>query len=140
MNTYENRISTYSSAVSEQRKLMLYTVFASLCIGGFIGHQLQQFLEIMCAVRGTCYGNEEGFIYQTSLIHPIAIKLFTASIVLMSASVLMKLLMPVSALKIAGIMSSKDLLEVEKLYTVLFFTGSIFLIISLPLMFFSQLL
>ena len=133
MITYENTLSNYSSATSDQSKLMIFSLFASLCIGSFIGHQFEQFLDVMCAMRGTCYGNDHGFIYNSSLIHPIAIKLFLSSLVLILASATIKLSMPFSALKAAGIISEKDVLQIGKLYTVLIFTGITFLTFSLAL-------
>ena len=139
MNSYANTVELYSSALSEQRRLMIFTLFASLCIGGFIGLQLDQYLDIMCVERGTCYGMDEGFVFNASLIHPMVIKLFLSSIILIAASAAIKSLVPFSSLKSVGIISENDIDQIKQLYTVLLFTGSIFLLLSLPLMFYSLL-
>lgn len=133
MNTQTDSMIGFSGAISEQRMLMVFLIFASLCIGSFIGLQLDQYLDIACVVRGTCYG-EEGIIYSASLIHPMVFKLLFSSLVLMAIALSLKVLTPFEMLKSTGIFSELNIAHIKKLASVLFASGGFFLLLSLPLM------
>jgi len=106
-------------------------VFGTL-YGGLIGLQLDYFLEIKCAVRGTCYG-DDSFAYNASLVHPLVIKLFLSSIALMGVSLLLKSGLLFNSLKTAGVMSESDGVHVKKMASALLNLGGIFLLLSIPL-------
>lgn len=138
MSSYESTIGMYSSAVSEQPRIAMFTIFLSVCIGSFVGLQILQYVDIMCAVRGTCYGNE-GFVHSASLMHPLAISLFFSSIVLIVASWAVKSLAPFSSLIEVGLISESTVNQIKHTETVLLFLGGVFLLFSLSAMFLSML-
>ena len=132
MNSISNPFVEYSGVLSDKLTLTLAVLFSALCMGGLIGLQLDHFLEIKCAVRGTCYGNDS-FAYNASLIHPMVIKLFLSSIALMGVSLLLKSGLLFSSLKTAGVMSEADVVHVKKIASVLLSLGGVFLLLSIPL-------
>ena len=132
MNTISNPFVEYSGVLSGKLTLTLAVLFSALCMGGLIGLQLDHFLEIKCAVRGTCYG-DDSFAYNASLIHPLVIKLFLSSIALMGVSLLLKSGLLFDSLKTAGVMSEADVVHVKKMASALLNLGGIFLLLSIPL-------
>jgi hypothetical protein len=136
MNTQTDSMMGFSAAINEQRPLTAILVFSSLCIGSFIGLQLDQYLNFACLVRGTCYG-DEGFIYSASLIHPMVFKLLFSSLVMMALALSLKIFTPFEALKSTGFVSEQNTTDIKKLGTILFALGGFFLLLSLPLMVYS---
>lgn len=136
MNTQTNSMVGFSAAIAEQRALMVFLVFAALCIGSFIGLQLDQYLDIACVVRGTCYG-DEGLIYSASLIHPMVFKLLFSSLVLMVMTLLLKVFTPFEMLQSTGLFSELNISHIKKSASILFALGGFFLLLSLPLMVYS---
>lgn len=136
MNTYNNSLSAYSTAIAQHKPLGIMTVVASLSIGGYIGLQLDQFLNIACAVRGTCYG-EEGFIYSASLIHPMVFKLFFSALAMMTFSILIAKALPFDSMKTADLLDETGALNIKRLGSALFLIGGVFLLLSMPLMIYS---
>ena len=132
MNSISNPIVEYSNVLSGKLTLTMTVLFLALCVGGLIGLQLDHFLEIKCAVRGTCYG-DTGFAYNVSLIHPLVLKLFLSSAALMAVSLLLKSGLLFDSLKIAGVMSEEDGVHVKKMASALLSLGGIFLLLSIPL-------
>ncbi len=133
MNTQTDSMVGFSAAIAEQRALMVFSIFASLCIGSFIGLQLDQYLDIACVVRGTCYG-DEGMIYSASLIHPMVFKLLFSSLVLMAMALSIKAFTPFEMLRSTGLFSELNIAHIKKSASVLFASGGLFLLLSLPLM------
>ncbi|MBV1873001.1 MAG: hypothetical protein KUG83_10685 [Gammaproteobacteria bacterium] len=138
MSSYESTIGMYSSAVSEQSRIAIFTVFFSMCIGSFVGLQILQYVDIMCAVRGTCYGNE-GFAHNASLMHPLAISLFFSSVVLIATAWAVKSLAPFRSLIEVSLISESTVNQIKQAETVLLFVGGVFLLFSLSAMFLSML-
>jgi len=136
MNTQTDSMVGFSAAIAEQRALMVFLIFVSICIGSFIGLQLDQYLDIACVVRGTCYG-DEGMIYSASLIHPMVFKLLFSSLVLMAMALSIKAFTPFEMLRSTGLFSELNIAHIKKLASILFASGGLFLLLSLPLMVYS---
>ena len=137
MTTQTGTLTVFSEAMAEQRSIMVFLIFSSLCIGSFIGLQLDQYIDIACAVRGTCYG-DEGLIHSASLVHPMIFKLLFSSMVVMIFALLLKTATPFEKLKSTGFYSENNVTQLKNLGTVLFILGGIFLMLCLPLMVYSM--
>ncbi|MBL4607098.1 MAG: hypothetical protein JKY01_04640 [Pseudomonadales bacterium] len=136
MNTQINSLTNFSTAINQQQALAATLLFSSLCIGSFIGLQLDQYLDIACVVRGTCYG-DDGIILSASLIHPMVFKMFFSSVVMIILALLLKVFTPFESLKQAGIISVSSATNIKKVGTGLIVAGAVFLLLSMPLMVYS---
>lgn len=130
-------VSLYSEALNEQMTLGILIVVSSLAIGSFIGLQLSDYLSIVCALRGTCYGEESGFVYYASLIHPLLIKLGFSAALLVLFSLLLKMFIPFQALKTIGLMADKTETQFRLLTSATLLLGLGALLLLLPLMYLS---
>lgn len=130
-------LSLYSEAMSQQRIVGVLMLVLSLAIGSFIGLQLSEYLAIMCAVRGTCYGEESGFVYYASLVHPLLIKLSFSAVFLMLLSRALKRFTPFQALESIGLIADKAKIQIQLLANMVLLFGATSLVFLLPLMYIS---
>ncbi|HEX4974578.1 MAG TPA: hypothetical protein VFV48_01715 [Pseudomonadales bacterium] len=130
-------VRLYSEAINDQLTMGVLIFVSSLSIGSFLGLQLSNYIEIMCATRGTCYGEESGFVYYASLIHPLLIKLCFSAVLLMLFSHFLKTLVPFHMLKAVGLIADKTEKQFRLLTRVTLLFGLCALVFLLPLVYLS---
>ena len=135
MNKFKESVSISFNTTSSPTGLGMAVIFCSVCIGSLIGIQLDQYLEIACVVRGSCYGNE-GLIFTVSLIHPLVMKLFFSAIILALLSLPLVFSVPFEKLRSIEILSYSALHQIKALGSALLLTAFILLLASLPIMVF----
>ncbi|PCJ16986.1 MAG: hypothetical protein COB04_09660 [Gammaproteobacteria bacterium] len=128
-------MSSYSNAVSSNTALGAAVIFCAFSLGSFLGLQLNLYLEVACAARGACYGND-GMIFTLSLIHPLVINLFFSSIMLAALSIPLIISIPFSQLRSAHLIDYTKLYEIKVLGAILLLNAALLLLLSFPLMIF----
>lgn len=138
MSSFSNPVAEYSKTFTSQSAFAVTIIFLSICVGGLFGVQLDYFLEIKCAVRGTCYGDQD-LVHHISPIHPGVVKLFLSSLALMGISSLVKSGLFFKLFKSADLLTDSASKGLKNLGKNLFVLGGIFVLMSFPLMTFSWL-
>lgn len=133
MSTAVQPIAKKFDGVSQHIALCATVFFSSACLGSFIGLQLDLYLDVACAVRGSCYGNE-GIIFYTSLVHPLVLKLFFSSAVLMLLSTFLILSKPFKDMQLAGLFSENAVHQIKNLGVILLMVGGGLLALSVLFM------
>ena len=126
MNTYQYDTAIHGESLNSNFAVIL--AFTSLCIGSFIGLQLQSYIDVMCVMRGECYGRMD-WIHVVSLIHPVVLCLFFSAAVLMIFSVSSARIFPLNSIQSVGFMHNTSAQALKKT-SLLMLSASIALIIT----------
>ena len=127
MNTYQYDEMMLSQSFNTNFAMML--VFTSLSIGSLIGLQLQSYIEVMCVLRGECYG-QAAWIHVASLIHPLNTCLFFSAVILMIFSVSSVRIFPLSSVQSAGLMLKTSAQTLKRTAALMLSTSAIFIVLT----------
>ena len=127
MNTYQYDQMILSQSFNTNFAIVL--VFTSLSIGSLIGLQLQSYIEVMCVLRGECYG-QAAWIHVASLIHPLNTCLFFSAITLMIFSVSSVRIFPLDSVQSAGLMLKTSIQTLRNTASLLLSTSAVLIFIT----------
>lgn len=130
MNTYQYENDAAIHGESFNSNFAVILAFTSLCIGSFIGLQLQSYIDVMCVMRGECYGRMD-WIHVVSLIHPVILCLFFSAAVLMIFSISSPRVLPLNSIQSVGFMRTTSAQTLKKTSLLMLSVSIAFIILSL---------